>query len=256
MKKILIKLSLISIFSIGILEASVVQPGKSVLVEPLLFSYQVKQDFQHSYAKAESSIKGYAKEKRSASYSENYRDGTYSASAKASANSNIDGKYDLKKKSEYESTSYNDTVIVEKVLATEKYTGIIESALSEAGIDVSARNGKGDYILTGDVVSVRMGNIRMVPDGTNRRYSALSSLKISIKITDARTNVSEFAKTFTGKGSKTFDAADYIPAEESMDLAMDDLVNQMVYALTGNRIQNPSESDDEYQDSPGKRLID
>ncbi len=37
---------------------------------------------------------------------------------------------------------------------------------------------------------------------------------------------------------------------------MDDLIGQMVLALTGKRISNPSESDDEYQDSPGKRLID
>ena len=175
-----------------------------------------------------------------------------------SSNNSIDGKYDLEKKSEYESTSYNDTVIVEKTLSTEKYTGILESALSEAGILLGNRQKQraNDYILTGDVISVRMGNIRMVPDGTNRRYSASATLKISIKITDAKTGVSTFAKTFTGKGSKTFDAIDYIPSEEAMDIAMDEISAQVVSSLTGKRIISPSESDEEYQDSPGKRLID
>ena len=97
-------------------------------------------------------------------------------------------------------------------------------------------------------MSVRTGNVRLVPDGTGRRYSVGSTLKISIKITNEKTKVSSFAKTFTGKGHKTFDADDYLPAEESMDIAMDDLVSQMVYALTGTRVPNPSESDDEYQD--------
>lgn len=256
MKKKLIKLSVISFFLMNVLQASVIETGRSVLVQPLLFSYQVKQDFQNSYIKAESSIKGYAKEKTSDSYSENYRDGKYSANAKASSNNSIDGKYDLEKKAEYESSNYNDTVIVEKILVTEKYTGIIESALNEAGINIASRNGKGDYVLTGDVVSVRTGNIRTVPDGTSRRYSVGSSVKISVKITDERTKTSKFAKTFTGKGNKTFDAADYIPVEESMDLAMDDLVNQMVFVLTGKKGFNPSESDEEYQDSPGKRLLE
>ncbi len=256
MRKLLIKLSLISLSLTSLLDASVVEVGKSVLVEPLIFSYQVKQEFQNSYSNTESSIKGYVKEKNSNSNSENYREGKYSASARASSSDSIDGKYDLEMKDKYESSTYNDTLIVEKFLATEKYTGMIESALSDAGINISSRNAKGDYSLTGDVISARTGNIRLVPDGTGRRYSVVSSLKISIKITNNRTNVSSFAKTFTGKGNKTFDAANSIPVEDTMDIAMDDLIGQMVLALTGKRISNPSESDDEYQDSPGKRLID
>ncbi len=101
-----------------------------------------------------------------------------------------------------------------------------------------------------------MGNIRMVPDGTNRRYSVSSTLKMSIKITDVKTGVSTFAKTFTGKGVKSFDAIDYIPSEDTMDMAMDEIAVQVVAALTGQRILNPSESDAEYQDSPGKRLVE
>lgn len=258
MKNKLIKLASVILFCTVSLHASMLESGRSVIVLPLLFSYQVKQDFQISYAKAKSSIKGYAKEKTSDSYNENYRDGYYSSSARASANSSIDGKYDLKKESEYEAVSHNDTVIVEKTLSTEKYTGILESSLSEAGILIGDRQTKrvNDYVLTGDVISVRMGNIRTVPDGTNRRYSVNSTLKISVKITDERTGVSTFAKTFIGKGVKTFDASDYIPAEETMDMAMDDISAQIVATLTGQRIVSPSESDAEYQDSPGKRLVE
>ena len=132
MKKLLIKSSFLLLSLINLSQASVIEPGRSVLVEPLLFSYQVKQDFQNSYVKAESSIKGYAKEKNSNSYSANQSAGYYSASGSASAKNSIDGKYDLEKKAQYESSSYNDTVIVEKILVTEKYTGIIEAALIEA----------------------------------------------------------------------------------------------------------------------------
>ncbi len=258
MKNKLIKLASAILFCTVSLHASMLESGRSVVVLPLLFSYQVKQDFQISYAKAKSSIKGYAKEKTSDSYNENYRDGYYSSSARASANSSIDGKYDLKKESEYEAVSHNDTVIVEKTLSTEKYTGILESALSEAGILVGNRQNKraNDYVLTGDVVSLRMGEVRNVPDGTKRRFSASSTLKISIKVTDTRTGVSTFAKTLTGKGVKTFDGADYVPAEDTMDMAMDDIAAQLVAALTGQRIVSPSESDAEYQDSPGKRLVE
>lgn len=240
------------------LNAAILDYSKSVVVMPLLFSYQVKQDYKISYAKAESTLKGYAKEKSSSSYNANYGGGYYSANANSSSSRNLDGKYDLKATSEYESTSYNDTVIVEKSLNTEKFTGILESALSEAGILVGSREKQSskNYILTGDVVSARMGKIRVVPDGTQRRYSVGSTLKISIKITDAKTGIATFAKTFTGNGTKTFDAVDYIPAEETMDIATDEIAAQLVAALTGQRFISRSESDDEYQDSPGKRLID
>lgn len=258
MKNKLIKLASAILFCTVSLHASMLQSGRSVVVMPLLFSYQVKQDFQMSYAKVKSSLKGYAKEKSSAAYGESYRDGYYSSSAVAAANSNFDGKYDLKRESEYEAVSHNDTVIVEKTLSTEKYTGILESSLSEAGILIGNRQTKrlNDYVLTGDVISVRMGEVRNVPDGTKRRFSASSTLKISIKVTDARTGVSTFAKTITGKGVKTFDGADFVPVEETMDMAMDDVSAQLVAALTGQRIISPSESDAEYQDSPGKRLVD
>lgn len=258
MKNKLIKLASAILFCAVSLPASMLESGRGVVVMPLLFSYQVKQDFQTSYAKAKSSIKGYAKEKNSDSYHENYSDGRFTSNARSSSNSNIDGKYDLKKESEYEETAYNDTVITEKTLSTEKYTAILESALSEAGILVGNRKNQrmNDYILTGDVISVRMGNIRTVPDGTNRRYSVSSTLKISIKITDAKTGISTFAKTLTGKGVKSFDALDYVPSEDTMDMAMDEVAAQLVAELTGQRFISSSESDAEYQDSPGKRLVE
>lgn len=258
MKIKLIKLATVLLFCAVSLPASMLESGRSVVVMPLWFSYQVQQDFQTSYLKTESSIKGFAKEKSSDSYNESYRDGRYSSHDSGSSKDNFDGKYDLKKKSEYESNSYTDSTIVEKTLSTEKYTGVLESALSEAGINLGTRQNQkmSDYILTGDVISIRMGNIRTVPDGTNRRYSVNSTLKISIKITDAKTGVSTFAKTFTGKGVKTFDAADYVPAEDATDMAMDEISAQLVAALTGQRIVSPSESDAEYQDSPGKRLVE
>ena len=274
----LLKQGCAAIFCVASLQAAVIEHDKNVVVMPLWFSYQVKQDFQYSYAKVESSLKGYANEKSSDSYRESVRDGRYSASQSGSSKESFDGKYDLKSKSEAEAHTRNDTTIVEKTLSTEKYTGIIESALSEAGIRVGTREllgnlagdkkdsdtlakraiqkKMGDYILTGDVTSVRMGAIRKVPDGTNRRYSVASTLKLSVKITRIRDGVSSFARTFTGTGSKTFDATDYIPAEETMDMAMDDVAMQLVAALTGQRMPNRSESDAEYQDSPGKRLIE
>lgn len=261
---------------LGFANASVIERHQSVVVMPLWFSYQVVQDYQYSYGKVESSLKGYANEKSSESYRDGSRDGRYSSSQSASSKQNFDGKYDIKGKTEVESSSYNDTTIVEKTLHTEKYTGIIESALSEAGVKIANRAALGNmggdkkdsdtlakkavqkkvgnYVLTGDVTSVRMGGIRKVPDGTNRRYSVDSTLKINVKITRVQDGESTFARTFTGKGAKTFDATDYIPAEETMDMAMDDVAAQITAALTGMTISNRSESDAEYQDSPGKRL--
>lgn len=258
MKNRFIKLATVLLFGAISLQASIIESNRSVVVMPLWFSYQVKQDFQTSYSKAESSIKGFAKEKSSDSYNDNYRDGRYSSHESNSSKENFDGKYDLKKKSEYESNSYTDSTIVEKTLSTEKYTGMLESALSEAGLHLGTRQNQkmSDYILTGDAISVRMGNIRTVPDGSHRRYSVSSTLKISIKITDPRTGASVFAKTFIGKGAKTFDASDYVPSEETMDMAMDDIAAQLVAVLTGQRVVSPSESDAEYQDSPGKRLVE
>ncbi len=92
MKNKLIKLASAILFCAVSLQASVLESGRGVVVMPLLFSYQVKQDFQTSYAKSSSSIKGYAKEKNSDSYHENYSDGRFTSNSRSSSNSNIDGK--------------------------------------------------------------------------------------------------------------------------------------------------------------------
>ncbi len=284
----LIKTTFAVLFCTVGLSAAVVEADKSVAVMPLGFSYQVVQSFRYDYAKVESSLKGYAKENSSSRYRDNYRDGRYSSDSSTSSNHNTDGKYDLKGKAEAESYSYNDVNIVEKKLDTETYTGIIESALSEAGVKIAHREsisngayevktanvkkkeGKdvdallkkaikdklADYVLTGQVNSIRLDGLRKVPDGTERRYSIKGTVKISVKITKASNGVSSFARTFTGVGTKTFDAGDSIPSAEVMDAAIDDVAAQLTAAVTGKKIANPSESDDEYQDSPGKRLRD
>ena len=254
--------------------AALIEPSSSVVVVPLRYTYQVVQDFQYDYARVDSSLKGYAHESSSASYKESYRDGRYSSGAQASASQRSDGNYNLKAHQEAEAYSYNDRTVIEKSLSSHKFTGIIESALSEAGVRVArtdmtfdpkhpeASTKKaierriGDYVLSGEIISMRMGGIRKVPDGTNRRYSVESTVKLSLIIMRARDGVSTFSRTFTGKGTKTFDAVDYIPAEETMDIAMDSIAQQITAAVLGQRIMGPSETDSEYQDSPGKRLRD
>ena len=275
MKKMLLKCAISLCFLTGIAYAQIIPAGKSVVVMPLRYSYQVTREFYDEYMRAESSLKGYANEKASASYKEKYRDGYYSGSASASAKESFDGKYDLKAKSEAEYHASTDKEIVEKSLDSEKLTGIIESALSEAGVKLGMRNPDyakaktseeaakkaiskraGDYVLTGDISSMRIGGIRRVPDGTNRRFSVDATCKINIKVTRASDSTSMFARTFTGKGSKTFDALDYIPTEDVIEMAVEEVAMQLTATLLGQRIAHPSESDREYQDSPGKRLVE
>lgn len=251
----------------GLLQAQVVPFDKSVVVMPLRYTYQVTREFYDEYSRAESSLKGYAHEKGSASYSGSYQKGYYSGSASASGKQSFDGKYDLKAKDEHEFHASTDKVIVEKSFNSEKLTGIIESALSEGGVKLGSRSELvsekkaiskrvGDYVLTGDIMRMQLGGIRKVPDGTNSRYAINATCKINIKITRTSDGTSMFARTFTGKGSKTFDARDYIPVDEAVDMAVEDVAIQVTAAVLGKRIPNPSESDDEYQDSPGKRLVE
>ncbi|AFL67626.1 hypothetical protein [Sulfurospirillum barnesii] len=258
----------------GLLHAQVIPLDKSVVVMPLRYTYQVSREFYDEYSRAESSLKGYAHEKGSVSHNAQYREGYSGGSASASSKGSFDGKYDLKAKDEREFHASTDKVIVEKSFDSEKLTGIIESALSEGGVKLGMRNPEyakaktseeaakkaiskraGDYVLTGDIVRMQLGGIRRVPDGTERRYAINATCKISIKITRASDSTSTFARTFTGKGSKTFDASEYIPTDEVIDMAVEDVALQITAALLGKRIANPSESDDEYQDSPGKRLV-
>ncbi len=253
---------------------ALVPANQSVVVMPLRYTYQVTREFVDEYYRAESTLKGYAHEKGSASYNAQASSDYYNSSSGASAKRKFDGQYDLKGTSEKEYHASTDKVIVEKSLNSEKLTGIIESALSEAGVRLGTRNPEyakaasseeaakkaiakkaGDYVLTGDIMSLKLGGIRTVPDGSKRRFAINATCKINIKISRASDGTSVFARTFTGKGSKTFDAADYVPADEVIDMAVDEVAMQITAAVLGKRIQNPSESDEEYQDSPGKRLV-
>ena len=276
MKRFSLKIVVALLLAESLAYAQVVVPfDKSVVVMPLRYTYQVTREFYDEYARAESSLKGYAHEKGSASYDANYREGYYSGSASAQSKGSFDGKYDLKSKDESEFHASTDKVIVEKSFDSEKLTGMIESALSEGGVKLGMRNPEymcaktseeaaikaiakraGEYVLTGDIVKMQLGGIRKVPDGTHRRYAINATCKINIKITRASDGTSVFARTFTGKGSKTFDARDYIPADEVVDMAVEEVAMQITAAVLGKRIPNPSESDAEYQDSPGKRLVE
>ncbi len=274
------------------LNAAVIEEGKSVAVMPLTITYQVAQSFKADYVKAESKLKGFAKEDSASSYSNTREGDRFFTDSQRSNSRKLDGNYDLHGKDETTRYSYNDMNITERKLDTEAYTGIIESALSEAGIEVSNRDAVNteatatdipqvtittdenstvqpkvaenpkpqaqgsDYILTGQLNSARLDGIRKVPDGTNTRYSVKGTVKISVKITNAGSGKSKFARTFTGVGTNTFYAGDAIPSAEVMDMAMDDVAAQLTTALTGKKKPNPSESDDEYKDSPGKRLRD
>lgn len=259
---------------LGLVHAEVIPNDKSVVVMPLRYSYQLTRDFYDAYQQSESSLKGYARENASSSHKERYHDGEISQSDSASSRRKLDANYDLNAKSSSESHTSNDRVIIEKHLNTEKLTGIVESALSQAGVKLGMRHPEylnyktpeeaakqalkdksGDYVLTGDISSMYIGGFRRVPDGTNRRVAINASCKINIKLTQGSNGVSTFARTFTGKASKTFDGSESIPSQEVIDMAIEDIATQLAAELSGKKIPHPSEGDDEYQDSPGKRLV-
>lgn len=271
--------------------AQPIPPGGTVAVMPLTYRYNVDQEYIRTVVETESSLKGHFKESSSASSRSSYRErdqfgmqsSSYSESGSDSDQSRASGNYDLKSKNFKQQEAFYDRTIVEKTLDSGRFTGILESALSEAGLRIADRSQlqkveeerahmkskdfsptKGqkssrlrvaDYLLNGQIESMRLEGVRAVPDGSGRRFAVGSVVKISIKLTETTSGTSDFAKTFTGKAHKTFDANDPIPANEAMDLAMDDLAQQVTRALTGHAGQSDFSSEDsEYQDSPGKQL--
>lgn len=265
--------------------AQPVPPGSTVGVVPLTFRYRVDQEYQTTVMQADASLKGHFRENSSASHRASVRESDhmgytssgYSASESASARSSGSGNYDLKSHQRVQVESYNDRTVIEKSLDSSLLTGILESALSEAGIRVADRSQLGrvqaerdfnkqngqkqsairaaDYLLNGQIDSMRIEGVRNVPDGTNQRYAVGGVIKLSIKLTDTRSGVSDYARTFTGNARKTFNAADPVPADEVMEAAMNDLAQKITAALTGNAARaGGATEDDEYQDSPGKRL--
>lgn len=265
--------------------------GSTVAVMPLTYRYNVDQEYIRTVVETNAYLKGYFRENSSASSRSSYNDrdrfgmqgGSYSQSDSDSAQSRASGDYDLKAHNRMQAEAYYDRTIVEKTLDSSKLTGILESALSEAGIRVADRSqlrhldgerarmkdknfsptqgqkGSGmriaDYLLNGQIESMRLEGVRQVPDGSGRRYAIGGVVKISVKLSGTTSGVSDFAKTITGKARKTFDANDPAPADEVIELAMDDVARQLTEALSGVRGRGDYESEDsEYQDSPGKRL--
>lgn len=268
-------------------QAQPVPPESTVGVMPLTFRYMVDQEYQATVIEADSYLQGTFKEDMQSSAHSNARDNSHSGMIASgfssgysdSAKHKGSGEYDLQSGRRVKLESYNDRTVVEKSLDSGVFTGILESALSEAGIRVAdrsqlkkiiaeqenrghAKTGQGqvqlaDFLLNGQIETMRLEGVRKIPDGTNTRYSVGGVLKISIKLSDTRTGVADFARTFTGKARKTFESNAPVPADDVLDAAMDDLARQIVSALTGERKQsNVDDEDSEYQDSPGKRLKD
>lgn len=244
--------SIFVLFSSLSLSASVLlSNGQSVDVKPLSYNYTVVQNFENSVAEASHSKDGSIKEDEKAS-----RDvkvvgfGFFESTGTSTSEvtNKRDNEYKEYKESHKATTSaYNDTVIVEKIMFSEKMTSVIETALSDAGIDIEK---DGDYILTGSIKAMRTNKPRLIPDGSNVRYAVSAVTSIHIKITNKKSGKSILAKTFTGNGQRTFNYNDPMPLEECVDLSIDDLTNQITEALTGKK----ASTEIDYQDSPGKRL--
>jgi hypothetical protein len=236
------------------LSAAVILPaGKSVEVRPLGYNYTVVQNFEYSVAEATHHQDGSIKENENASYSASASESGYfsyhgAVSEKASSKRNNQYK-DYKENYKVTDSTYNDTVMVEKVMYSDKMTSVIETAFNDAGVSMSK---SGDYVLSGSIKAMRCGKPRLVPDGSNERYAISATTSIHIQISNKKTGKVVFAKTFTGTGQQTFNRNDPVPVDDTVDMSVDDLTASMVEALTGKKRSNEVD----YQDSPGKRLVD
>lgn len=236
------------------LSAAMILPeGKSVEVAPLSYNYTVVQNFENSVAESTHGANGSIKEDENVTHNvhtSGFGYFNYHATGSAEATKKRDNTYtDYKETQKYTSSTSNDTVIVEKIMYSDKMTGVIETALNDAGLEMSK---SGDYLLTGSIKAMRTGKPRLVPDGTNARYAVSSTTTIHINIADKKGKKVLFAKTFTGTGQQTFNVNDPIPVEETVDASVEDLVAQITEALSGKKRSAAVD----YQDSPGKRLVD
>ncbi|ADR33891.1 hypothetical protein Sulku_1228 [Sulfuricurvum kujiense DSM 16994] len=235
------------------LNGAILPAGESVEVKPLTYNYVVVQDFEHSVAEVSHNVDGTIKENESLSHSEHVSgSGFFSVHAAGSANTSAkrDNEYKAYKENHnYMASRYNDTVMVEKVMYSEKMTGIIESAFNEAGVSMSK---SGNYVLSGSIKAMRCSKPRLVPDGSNVRYAITATTSVHIQIANKNTGKVIFAKTFTGTGQQTFNMNDPVPVDDTVDMSVNDLTASMIETLTGKK--RPTEVD--YQDSPGKRLVE
>lgn len=275
--------------TVAVQPQTVIDPGQTVAVLPLTYYYQVVQDYTRTVIDSESYLKGYFRENgRDSShdkYSSRDTDGEHSSSYRnedsSSSTHKASGRYDLKGGSHASYERFQDRTIVEKKLDSQKFTGMVESALSEAGIRLVDRRSIdqlfterkrmsdpefaptvlqkatkariADHLLSGHIESYRLEGIRNVPDGTGRRLALGGVVKVSIKLLNAQDGTSSYARTITGRSKTTFDINDPVPCAAVMDEAMDDLTAQIVASVTGADPVDLSD-DREYQDSPGKRL--
>lgn len=236
-----------------VLSAAILPEGESVEVKPLTYNYVVVQDYEHSVAEASHNVDGTIKENESLSHSEHVSgSGYFSVHAAGSAHTSAkrDNEYKgYKENHNYSASRYNDTVMVEKMMYSDKMTGVIETAFNEAGISMS---NSGEYVLTGSIKAMRCSKPRLVPDGSNVRYAITATTSVHIKITNKKTGKVVFAKTFTGTGQQTFNMNDPVPVDDTVDRSVNDLTASMIETLTGKK----RSTDVDYQDSPGKRLVE
>lgn len=236
-----------------ILSAAILPDGEQVEVKPLSYNYTVVQNFENSVAEATHNQNGSIKEDENVEHSSHVSGSGYfsfNASGSAKASMKRDNEYkDYQEKRKYTASTYNDTVIVEKIMYSDKMTSVIETAFNDAGVSMSK---SGEYALTGSIKAMRCSKPRLVPDGSNERYAITATTSIHIQVSNKKTGKVVFAKTFTGTGQQTFNMNDPVPVDDTVDMSVDDLTASMIETLTGKK----RSTETNYQDSPGKQLID
>ena len=249
-----LKYTTVSLFAFSVSVYGAVLPsGGSVEVRPLSYNYTVVQDYEHSVLEASHAKDGSIKEDQVITHNSQFSAAGFfsfnaSGSAQATAKRN-DNYKDYKENHKHTATTYNDTIMVEKVMYSDKMTSVIETALNDAGVPMSKT---GEYVLTGSIKSMRTSKPRLVPDGSNVRYAITATSTIHIQIAHKKSGKVAFTKTFTGTGQQTFDINDPVPVDDTISMSVDDLTATMVEALTGKK----RSTEVNYQDSPGKRLVD
>ncbi|WP_310440094.1 hypothetical protein [Sulfuricurvum sp.] len=233
--------------------AAILPAGESVEVKPLTYNYTVVQDFEHSVAEASHNQDGVVKENENVEHSAQASGAgffSYHAAGSAKASMKRDNEYkDYKENRKFTASTYNDTVIVEKIMYSDKMTSVIETAFHDAGILMSK---SGEYVLNGSIKTMRCSKPRLVPDGSNVRYAITATTSVHIQVSDKKSGKVVFTKTFTGTGQQTFNRNDPVPVDDTVDESVEDLTSKMVEALTGKK----RSTEVDYQDSPGKRLVD
>lgn len=235
------------------LSAAILSAGESVEVKPLTYNYVVVQDFENSVAEVSHNIDGSLKEDANISQSSHVLGSgffSYNATGAAQASAKRNNEYkDYKEKHKLSGSKYNDTVMVEKVMYSDKMTSVIETAFNDAGISMSK---SGEYVLNGSIKAMRCSKPRLVPDGSNERYAITATTSIHIQIANKNTGKVVFAKTFTGTAQQTFNMKDPVPVDDTVDMSVDDLTASMIETLTGKK----RSTEVDYKDSPGKRLVE